>query len=139
MKTSHPELLKGFITKGLRKDEKSRNQTVNECFSKPKVIGKTRIGNIMKAEQGIVGWDWDGKGYEYREFDITFSCPFKTPPIIQTSIQMIDVWPTRPGDTATRTWISVESIESSKAKIKVGSWAGIQIGGCKVSWLALGD
>jgi molecular chaperone DnaK (HSP70) len=96
-----------------------------------------RIENIMNAEQGIVGWDWDGSGHDYREFDISFNKPFGSPPIVQISVQMFDGWSER--DSTTRYWISTEEVTCETAKIRIGTWNENKIGGCKIAWLALGQ
>lgn len=101
------------------------------------VHANKRINNIMNAEQGIVGWDWDETGYEYREFDVIFQRVFRTPPIVNASVQMLDSWSEK--DTCARYWISVDAVDCGKAKIKVGTWNGNKIAGCKIAWLALGE
>lgn len=109
----------GVITKALAKDEHQRYQSASEFLQAVTELQTRRINNIMNAEQGIVGWDWDGTGYDYREFEITFQHTFQTPPIIHTSIQMLDGW--SQNDVTTRVWISAEEIGRDKAKIKVGT------------------
>jgi hypothetical protein len=96
-----------------------------------------QIKNIMRADQGIVGWDWDGIGYENREFEISFDPPFSKPPIVQTSIQMLDAWSER--DHTVRYWTQAKIILCDKATIYIGTWNNNKLGGCKISWLALGE
>lgn len=95
------------------------------------------IENIMRAEQGTVGWDWDGAGHEYREFEIAFDKPFQSPPIVQISIEMFDGWSEH--DKTLRYWTKVENIECANATIRIGTWNENKLGGCKISWLALGE
>jgi molecular chaperone DnaK (HSP70) len=95
------------------------------------------IENVMQVKQGTVGWDWDGVGHEYREFEITFDKEFQNPPIVQISIEMLDGWSER--DNTLRYWTKVENIERASAIIRIGTWNENKLGGCKISWLALGE
>ena len=90
-----------------------------------------RIDNIMNAEQGVVGWDWDGTGYEKREFGIVVKKPFRSPPIIQLSLQMLDTWSER--DSTSRYWLEAEDVACDKATIRIGTWNDNKLGGCKIT------
>ena len=94
---------------------------------------------IMKAEQGIVGWDFDGDGYESKEFNIEFDTKFKSTPILHTSFELIDFGNPNPEDLMNRLGISVESIDKKQAMIKIYTWNGGLIWGCKINWLAIGN
>jgi hypothetical protein len=93
----------------------------------------------MKAEQGVVGWDYDGSLYDYREFDVDFTAGFKKPPVLQISVQMLDSTPSNEGDRTTRYWTASEVVSPGKAKIKVGTWNDNKLFGCKIGWLTLGE
>ncbi len=93
----------------------------------------------MKAESGTVGWDYDSSAYDSREFDVTFTAGFKSPPILQVSVLLLDSTPTNEGDRTTRYWIAGDVIDSNRAKIKIGAWCNNKLFACKIGWLALGE
>jgi len=117
----------------------AKNNRFADALSFYKALQETTIKgtNIMRAEQGIVGWDWDGQPYTHRKFEITFNKPFKTPPIIQVSLTMLDSW--SEDDKATRVWCSSTNINKNTANIEVGTWQNNKIGGVKVQWTAMGE
>ena len=129
--------LKNVLRKALRKDETKRYQTSRDFSNALKQLLTIRIDNIMNIEKGVVGWNWDGTGYDYREFPIVFLKPFKTAPVIQTSIQKLDTAPD--ADKNIRYWVCADEINATGAKIKVGTWETNKLFGCEISWLALGD
>lgn len=98
---------------------------------------RTFGGGQVKVEQGIVGWDWDGRGYARRKFEVRFKDPFRAAPVVQTSIVMQDTYSTR--DSTTRLWVEAREIHADGMTIEVGTWNENQIGGCKIQWLAIGE
>ncbi|MBF0399128.1 MAG: protein kinase [Desulfobacterales bacterium] len=130
--------LKELLRTGLAKDEKIRFQTAEDFLQAIERLFPRNEVAVMRAEQGTVGWDWDGQDYDYRELEILFSKPFERSPIVHASFSMIDTWTSRKDDKATRFWVSVESVTHSGAIIKVGTWSGNRLNGCKVQWLAIG-
>ncbi|HKP51108.1 MAG TPA: protein kinase [Chloroflexia bacterium] len=129
--------LSQILQKALAKDETKRFQSCEEFIRALQEISFNRMVTVMIAEQGIVGWDYDGEGYEYRDFEIIFKSSFKSPPIVHASFSMLDTSPI--GDTTTRCWVEVSDINSKRAKIKVGTWNKNKLWGCKVTWLAVGN
>lgn len=90
----------------------------------------------MRVQQGTVGYDFDGNGHDYFEFPIVFTHQYKKPPIVQASVEMFDGW--SENGQLCRFWSKVENIELKSAIIRFGAWDGYKIGGCRISWIALG-
>ncbi len=131
--------LDGVLRKAIAYDETLRFQTAEEFSDALLGCCSVVVRNVMKAEHGTVGWDFDGSAYDDREWEIHFTAGFKTPPILQVSVLLLDSTPTNEGDRTTRYRVAGEVIDRSKAKIKVGAWCNNKLYGCKISWLALGE
>lgn len=131
--------LDDVIRRALTKNESLRFQTAAAFLEALQQCSRLVLKNIMKAEQGIVGWEYDGNAYDYREFEVALTAGFKKPPIIQFSIQHLDATPTNEGDRTTRYWIEGEVPTPDRAKIKVGTWCNNKLMGCRIRWLALGE
>lgn len=117
----------------------SKHDRYESAYAFRQAILQTTIKQtkIMRAEQGTVGWDWDGTPYTHRSFKVEFSKPFKKPPIIQTSFAMLDTW--SDDDKATRIWCNATNIQNDSADIEVGVWHNNKIGGVKIQWTAMGE
>lgn len=91
--------------------------------------------NVMKVVQGMVGWEWDGKGYNYREFKIEYP-QFPQTPVIVTTLHALDIG-TAPNDTTQRWWVMADNITTTSAIIKIGAWNGNMVFGAKIVWTAM--
>jgi len=131
-----PDNLTSVLSKAMAHCKQNR---YGDAISFRNAVYETTIKgtNVMRAEQGVVGWDWDGQPYTHRKFKITFAKPFKTPPIIQTSIIMMDSW--SDDDMTIRIWCTASHIDNEGADIEVGTWRANKIGGLKIQWTAIGE
>lgn len=120
----------GKLCDALRKD------TLTSLFGNHLRIIET---NVMKAEQGVVGWEWTEAQphFQDRSFAVKFDSTFKEPPIVQLTIELLDTFPGKYGGTSIR--ISANEITKSSMVVNFNAWAGAKIHGCKVRWLALGE
>ena len=131
-----PDTLAVILAKALAHSKHDRYESAYS-FRQAVIEATIRKTNVMRAEQGIVGWDWDGTPHTHRSFRIEFTKPFKTPPLVQTSLTMMDSW--SDDDKATRIWCAASNIEKDTANIEVGTWQNNKIGGAKIQWTAIGE
>ena len=131
--------LDDVIRRALRKNEILRFQTAEAFLEALQQCSRVIVRDIMKAEQGVVGWEYDGAGHDYFEFDVTFTAGFRKPPLLHVSVWQLDSTPTNEGDRTTRYWTGSEVTGPDKAKIRVGTWCNNALFACKIGWLALGE
>jgi len=136
VKEGIPSELTGILAKALAHPKKERYK---DALSFRNAIYETTIKGtkVMRAEQGIVGWDWDGQPHTHRSFKVKFAKPFNSKPIIQTSITMMHSW--SDDDKQIRIWCSSSNVETTSADIEVGTWQNNKIGGVKIQWTAIGE
>jgi hypothetical protein len=94
------------------------------------------MGNVMKAEQGIVGWKLDGIEHNDSVFEIEFQSEFKEKPLVHAGFTVLDVVSS---DMTARYDIRVNVIDTKRAEIHVKTWHVNKLWAYQVSWLALGE
>lgn len=128
-----PTELSAVLSKALSNEKANRFHDA-QAFREALNQATIKEVNVMRAEQGVVGWDWDGKQYAHRKFRIDFKQPFQMPPIVELSVMMLDLT----GNNATRYWCTASEVRQEHAEIEIGTWGGSQLKGAKISWTALG-
>jgi serine/threonine protein kinase len=124
------------IRRALTKSERFRYQTAEEFLDALQQCCRTIIKNVMKAEQGIVGWENDGQGHADRSFLVEFRSEFKSDPIVHAAVELMDI---STDDRSSRLRVEVRDISNKSARIQVSCWDVSRIWGCKIRWLALGE
>jgi hypothetical protein len=111
---------------------------IQRLREKPESDLRYQLETVMKAEQGSVRWGWgDNMDQSPKDWDIEFKMEFSQKPIVQLSIQLIDVGTS---DGWTRLGIEALDVDNRRMKIRVNNWSDLnRVAGLIISWLALGD
>jgi serine/threonine protein kinase len=128
--------LDDVIRRALAKDESLRFQTAETFLDALQGCCRIVLKNIMKAEQGTVGWDNDGQGHTDRAFHVEFRTEFKSVPVVHASVEMMDI---ATDDRSSRLRIEIKDVSTKSASIQIGCWDVSRIWGCRVRWLAIGE
>jgi len=129
--------LREVIRTAITKDEKVRYQTAGAFLDALEACCRTVVEDVMKAEQGIIGWDYDGQGHMEKSFEIFFKTPFKSVPLVHASIQKLDI---NSIDQTIRLQVDVENVTAHSARFRIASWdEASKMWGVKIRWLALGE
>lgn len=128
--------LNDVIRRSLAKNENSRFKTAETFLDALQECCRIVLKTIMKAEQGIVGWENDGQGHTERSFRVEFRSEFTSIPVVQASMELMDL---STDDRSSRLRIEVKEVTTSSATIQISCWDVSRIWGCRVRWLAIGE
>lgn len=78
---------------------------------------------------------WTGHGPRERRRKITFSAPFRSPPVVQVAISLWDVDTT---GSAMRAQVAAENVANDGCDLVFRTWADTRIARIRLSWTAFG-
>ena len=101
-------------------------------------------GHLLGIDHGLVnlfsdfatdGEMWTGEGTRERRQRVSFSEPFKEPPVVQVALSLWDM----DAGTNVRADIGAEDVDETGFNIVFRTWGDTRVARVRMSWTALGE
>ncbi|WP_170450957.1 H-type lectin domain-containing protein [Ruegeria arenilitoris] len=98
-------------------------------------IGIDRGEEVLFSEFADGGDMWTGEGPRERRRPVTFSQPFRTPPVVQIGVSLWDV----DTSSALRAELLSENVTTTGFDAVFRTWSDTRIARIRVAWTAIGE
>ncbi|WP_037308554.1 H-type lectin domain-containing protein [Ruegeria halocynthiae] len=98
-------------------------------------IGIDQGEEVLFSEFADGGEMWTGEGARERRSVVSFSRPFRSPPVVQIGVSLWDV----DTSSALRAEVRAEDISAEGFSAVFRTWSDTRIARIRVTWIAIGE